>query len=152
MPSDNLLRLVALDPESLTIVSAHVQDAVAKVRDLVWLPREHKFALGMNRFVWVSAGGGRGVAGMPERRRAALHFDRVSSVQSLGFDRRRRDTVLSLLAIRFQPGEGPSGHVEIDFAGGGTLRLAVECIEAQLTDLGPAWAAKNRPRHDLSGV
>jgi hypothetical protein len=151
MPGDTLLRLVALDPEGLTVISAHVQDAVAKVRDLVWLPRERKFAVGMNRFVWENALAG-GAASTPERRRTALHFDRVSSVRSLGFDRRRRDTVLSILAIRFEPGDAPSGHVEIDFAGQGTLRLAVECIEAQLTDLGPAWAAEHRPRHDLSGT
>ena len=30
------------------------------------------------------------------------------------------------------------GHIDLDFAGGGTIRLSVECLEARLQDLGAA--------------
>jgi Protein of unknown function (DUF2948) len=39
--------------------------------------------------------------------------------------------------------------VEVTFAGGGALKFDVECIEAQLADLGPAWAAKAKPKHGV---
>ena len=39
------LKLIALDADDLAIVSAHLQDAVLKAADLVYLPREKRFAL-----------------------------------------------------------------------------------------------------------
>ena len=55
--------------------------------------------------------------------------------------------MLSLLAIRFDGADAPAGSVELVFAGGALIRLEVECIEAQLTDLGGAWSAASRPLH-----
>ena len=40
-----------------------------------------------------------------------------------------------------------SCSVELRFAGGGTVRLDVECLEARMQDLGAAWAAKAKPEH-----
>jgi len=37
----------------------------------------------------------------------------------------------------------------LDFAGGATIRLSVEVLEIQLTDLGPAWSTPVAPRHVL---
>jgi len=42
----------------------------------------------------------------------------VNAVRSIGFDRRKGDDVLSLLAIRYRPeGEGPEGVVELGSLG-----------------------------------
>ena len=41
-----------------------------------------------------------------------------------------------------------AGAVELVFAGGGTLRVEVECLEATLTDLGAAWSTEHCPHHD----
>ena len=57
--------------------------------------------------------------------------------------------MLELLAIAFMPIDGPAGIVELRFAGGGTVRLGVECLEARLQDLGAAWAATAKPAHAL---
>ncbi|TIS73354.1 MAG: DUF2948 family protein, partial [Mesorhizobium sp.] len=46
------LKLIALDDQDLSIISAHVQDAVMKVSDLEYLPAAKRFVLTMNRFVW----------------------------------------------------------------------------------------------------
>ena len=35
------------------------------------------------------------------------------------------------------------------FSGDASLRLEVECVEAQLADLGPVWAARHAPAHDV---
>jgi hypothetical protein len=148
MADPDQLRVAAIDEEDLAVVSAYVQDAVLKVGDMVFLPREHRFALAMNRFIWEKAIDGK----RPdyERRRAALTFDRVLKVQTAGIDRSKPDAVLELLAVRFTVGDNPAGIVELIFAGGGAVRLNVEVIEARLADLGAAWATKARPNHETS--
>ena len=148
-PDADLLRLIALDAEDLAIVSAHVQDAVLRVADINWLARGKHFVLGMNRFVWEAVSGGSWRKRDYQRRRAALHFARVSRVQSIGIDR-HSDAVLELLAIRFEPVDSPSGDVVLDFAGSATIRLSVEVLEIELTDLGPAWSTPVAPRHVIT--
>jgi hypothetical protein len=49
---DDRLRLIALDAEDLAVLSAHVQDAVLKVGQMRWMPRERRFVIGLNRFAW----------------------------------------------------------------------------------------------------
>jgi len=148
MPDADRLRLIALDEDDLAILSAHVQDAVCKVGDLRWYPTERRFALALNRFAWEAGAEGRWRKTW-QRRRSVLHFERVEGVRSAGIDRRRTDQVLSLLAVRFEPRDGPAGDVLLVFSGGPTIRLAVECVEAQLSDLGPAWSTPHAPRHVL---
>jgi hypothetical protein len=139
------LKLVALDSEDLAVISAHMQDSVLKVADIDWSPRDKQFSLAANRFVWEEAARKR--KGF-ERRRAALVFKRVLSVRSIGIDRARRDDVLSLLALRFeQKGEGPEGTLELSMSGTASIALDVECIEAQLADIGGAWETTSKPRH-----
>jgi hypothetical protein len=140
------LKLIALDPDDLVVLSAHTQDAVLRCGDMVWSPRKHRFALAMNRFAWESEGRSR----QHQRRRAAMHFDRVTAVRSIGINRDAPDAIASLLAIEFVPGDAPAGEVRLLFAGGGEIRLSVECIEAQLADLGAAWQTRARPAHDLA--
>jgi hypothetical protein len=147
MPDDDLLRLVALDSEDLTILSAHVQDSVVKVKDIVLEGGD--LVLAMNRFVWEKSAVSTWRKREYMRRRSALRVARVNRLQSTGIDRGAPDTVLELLAIEFEPAEAPSGDILIAFAGGATLRASVEVPEVQLTDLGPAWSTERAPRHRL---
>ena len=143
------LRLAALDGEDLVVLSAHVQDAVLRAGDLLWSPARRRFALAMNRFAWETVKSGRR-ARPYQRRRSAMHFDRVVAVKSTGIDRSTPGAILSLLAVEFTETEAPAGEVRLLFAGGGEIRLNVECIEAQLADLGAAWQTKARPAHGLA--
>ena len=145
MADQDRLRVAAVDEEDLAVVSACVQDAVLKVGDMVYLPKERRFALAMNRLAWEKADGARRDY---QRRRAALTFDRVESVKTSGIDRARPDAVLELLAVTFTLADAPAGAIELVFAGGGAVRIAVEVIEARLADLGPAWAAAAVPAHE----
>ncbi|NML74933.1 DUF2948 family protein [Rhizobium sp. S-51] len=139
------LKLLALDPDDLSVISAHMQDAVFKVADMAFVPRSGLFTLAVNRFVWETSAEKRKSF---ERRRSALSFKRVEAVRSIGFDRRRGDEVLSLLTIRYRvEGEGPEGVVELVLSGGGMIALDVECIEAQLADTGGAWETSLKPGH-----
>ena len=148
MSDPDFLKLAAIDEEDLAVVSAYVQDAVLKVGDMVYLPKERRFALAMNRFIWEKLEGERKDF---ERRRAALTFDRVERVKTTGIDRNRADAVLELLAVRFLPTSLPAGAIELTFAGGAAVRIEVEVIEARLADLGAAWSTNVVPHHDLAG-
>jgi hypothetical protein len=139
------LKLLALDGEDLDIVSAHVQDAIVRVGDMGFAKAERRFVMLMNRYAW-EAGDQRGRG---ERRRTGLHFDFVTNARAEGFDLGAKDGVLELLAVRFIAGEEPAGEVLLTFAGGGTVRLEVDCLEARLRDLGGVWAAKAQPRHEI---
>ena len=140
------LVLAAADAEDLETISARLQDAVAQVKDLVYLPKSRRFAALFNRYKWESPGGRSGT-----RVRAGLHIDGVLSAKASKLRPENPDAVASLLAIRFQPkgDEDPGGIIELFFSGGGILRLEVECIDAELADLSGEWAALGRPVHEL---
>lgn len=140
------LKLVALDAEDLAILSSHLQDAVLRVGDITYLPKEQRFVAALNRFAWETLAEER--PDRFERRRAAIHFARVRSVKASRIRQDRPDAVLSLLAIEFVPTEEPEGTVTLHFAGGGAIRLEVECIEAQCADTGTSWVARAKPSHD----
>ncbi|MET3593167.1 MULTISPECIES: DUF2948 family protein [Mesorhizobium] len=139
------LKLIALDDQDLSIVSAHVQDAVMKVSDLEYLPAAKRFVLTMNRFVWEAKSGL--FRQHNERRQSVLHFDRVLGAKTSGIQRDKPAEVLSLLAVSFVAISKPAGIIELVFSGGGTIMLDVECIEARLADIGGSWEATSRPVH-----
>lgn len=139
------LKLAAMDADDLSVLSAHVQDAVLKVSEVKWMQATGHLVVPMNRFAWERTKAfGRG---SNERRRAVLQFDRVRSVQAVGVTPEDKDRVLSLLALVFDAGDPPAGAISLVCSGDTVLRLEVECIEARLTDLGPAWSASMRPKH-----
>src|SRR3954452_11077636 len=106
------LKLVAMDKDDLAVMSAHLQDAVLKVGDMAWLPRERRFALVANRFDWEAAG-----QGQNRRRRTGLHFDRVMRVRRTKVRADQPDAVLNLLAVTFEETDAPSGLVTLIFSG-----------------------------------
>jgi DUF2948 family protein len=137
------LKLIALDAEDLAVLSAHLQDAIAKVSDIAYLPKEKRFAMVLNRFDWTGA-----ERNSPARRRAGIHFERVLAAKTRGIDLAARDAIVNLLAVEFEEQESPSGIVTLLFSGGAAIQLNVECLEAALSDLGPQWPARERPHHD----
>jgi hypothetical protein len=145
------LKLIAFDADDLAVVSANLQDAVVRVQDMAYLKAERRFAMVANRFDWLAAQAASGSSGKPDhvRRHTAVRFERVLAVKVQAIDLKAKRRVLSLLAIGFEArgADDPAGFVTLTFAGGGAIRLEVECIEAELKDLGGAWAAKRKPEH-----
>lgn len=141
------LKLMALDAEDLGVLSAHLQDAVMRVSDMTYLKAEKRFAAVLNRFDWQTVAARSGRKESYERRRTGLRFERVLGAQVTGIDLKDQTAVLSLLAISYTPKDDPEGFVELHFSGGAGIRLQVECIEAELADLGAAWSTQRKPRH-----
>jgi Protein of unknown function (DUF2948) len=148
-PSMDQLKLIAFDAEDLDVISAHLQDAILKAGDMSYLPKEKRFVAVLNRFDWSLALESGVKRTALRRRQTALRFERVLKAQYTGIDLAHTDATLSLLALRFEPAgpEDPAGAVVLYFSGSGAVRLEVECIEAEMKDLGPAWRARRRPNH-----
>lgn len=134
------LQLLAEDPEDLAVISAALQDAVAKVGDIVFEARARRLTIEFNRFRWE--------VGARQRVRSALQLGGVMSVQARKIRRERRDGVLELLAIGFEPDEAPGGLLTLSFAGGGDLRVRIECVDAVLADISEPWPTPREPAHD----
>jgi hypothetical protein len=138
------LKFVALDKDDLEVVSAHLQDASVKVSDIIWLPQEKRLVIALDRFDWLAASG---MSPEFRRCRAALRFERVFACKCRSVSPADKNAVLNLLAVDFVDDDAPGGIVTLTFDGGAALRLEVECLEAELADLGPVWAAKECPAH-----
>lgn len=136
-----MLRLQADDAEDLSVISAQMQDAVLKRADMQFDAKRRRFALVANRFAWDA---------LPqrERRRTGLHFDDVTAVKVLGFEKAHASAILSVLAIGFEPADGLAGHVTLNFSAGKQIKLAVDCLNVTMADLGGAWSASAVPGHD----
>jgi hypothetical protein len=145
------LKLVALDEDDLKIVSAHLQDAVLRMSDMAWVPSEHRFAAILNRFDWLAAVDGDG-GGNLRRCRCALRFDKVKRAQVQNIRPGEPSAFAELLAVTYEEAQPPSGYITLYFAGGGAVRLEVECIEGELCDLGVAWKTAIKPQHAVADV
>jgi hypothetical protein len=140
------LKLLADDIEDLNVISAALQDAVCTIGDIAFEAGARRLTLPVNRFRWESPA--KRDAG--ERVRSALQFGGVLAVKARRLRLDAKQGVLALLAMGFEPGEAPGGAVTLTFAGGGELRLTVECIDAVLADLSTPWATPRRPAHDVA--
>jgi len=146
------LKLVVLDRDDIEVVSAHVQDALVRVADIFWQPREQRFVMALNRFDWMTAADSKAKSNADYRRcRTALRFERVIGCKCRNLDQSNKDARLNLLAVEFAERDAPAGLVTMTFSGGGVIRLEVECLEAELADLGEIFAADACPNHFAAG-
>lgn len=136
-----LLRLLAQDEADLAVISAAMQDAVAKVGDITFEPRARRLTIAFNRYRWEAGGGA--------RVRSGLQLGGVLKFETRKIRRDAPDAVLELLALTFEPGEAPGGVVTLSCAGGGDLRVTVECVEAVLADVSQPWPTPRTPEHEL---
>lgn len=141
------LKLTALDADDLAVISAHMQDAIAHVGDMIYLRCQGTFALVANRFVWT---GERRQEGSGQRRLTGLSINRVKRVRTHRLRQGARDAVVNLLAVTIEPdADGTGGTIVLTLSGGGAIRLEVEVIEVQMSDMGEEWRTGRVPHHDL---
>jgi hypothetical protein len=136
------LRLRAEDEEDLAVVSAILQDALISVAEMAYLPEERRFVLVANRFSWEPPM--TGLRKNFERRLTGLSVSEVTAVRRRGFTLSQRDRILVLLAMR-----AVEGAIELDFAGGVSIRLETGGVLCHLDDLSEPWPTKWQPRHPV---
>ena len=134
------LRLLAEDEGDLAVISAALQDAVAKIGDIVFEAKARRLTVAFNRFRWE--------AGAKQRVRSALQLGGVLKLEARKLRRDRPNAVVELRAVTFEPGEAPGGILTLAFAGGGDLRAHVECVDAILADVSQPWPTPREPAHE----
>ncbi|KZK85369.1 hypothetical protein PsW64_00042 [Pseudovibrio sp. W64] len=142
------MKLMALDQEDLQIISSMVQDSVLKLADIKYLPAERRLVLTMNRYLWETDENNQK---RRMRARSVLSVSRVDAVKAQKINQTNKDMVLSLLCVLFEETNAPAGQLKLEFSGGAAIAANIECIEAQLADLGSVWETESRPEHDLEG-
>lgn len=145
------LRLLAEDVDDLTVIAACLQDALAKVCEMTYLPSQRRFVLALSRYRWE----GEDTQGKSprafERVTCGLHFDSVQAVRVRGQVQTQPEAVLELLTIAAAPATKPGAEggatITLLFAGDAAIQLDVECIDAALSDITTPWPVPLRPDH-----
>ncbi|WP_224826374.1 DUF2948 family protein [Cognatishimia sp. MH4019] len=143
------LRLMAADVEDLQVISSLAQDAVFPASEIKWLAADRRFAILLNRFRWEDVPQAERRGRDFERVQAVLLIEDVAKVQSQGVTKGDADTILSILALTFTPGDDGTGRLELTLAGDGAIGLEVESLNVVLKDVTRPYVApsKQAPGH-----
>ena len=78
------------------------------------------------------------------RTHSLLSFSGVTGVQSRQMDRSRPNHIYSVLSLAFA-----DGIAQVEFSGGGSLRLLVARLDCLMEDVGEPWPAASEPQHKV---
>lgn len=143
------LHLKALEAYDLQVISALVQDAVFPASEMRWQRAPRRFAVLLNRFRWEDRAAAERRGQHYERVQALLVISDVLRVTRQGVDPRDGDTILSLLALAFEPGADGAGRLILTLSGDGAVALDVECLDVTLKDVTRPYHAPSKavPKH-----
>ena len=140
------LKLLALNHDDLKVLSAHLQDSVILVKDIIFLKKSRTFLMMVNRFMWEDVE--RGIFRENKRIRCAIKFENVLEVKSRNISQKKKDKILELLSIDSEI-KNNKKELLITFAGNNEIILIVEEINILLDDVGASWKVKHTPKHEL---
>ncbi len=141
------LKLIARSIEDLKVVSAHLQDAIANIRDIAKLEKNKIFLMQLNRFMWEDVE--RGVFRKNKRIRTVLKFENVLKVHSKNINQTKKDKFLDFLTIETIQMPDNNYEMKLVFAGDSIIKVISEVIEVTLDDQGDSWDTKNMPKHKV---
>jgi len=133
---DERLLLLAQEPDEVPLLSALAQSATVRAVDVGYDRRAHRLVLLLNRYRWEANDG--------TRVRSALRIDSVGGVQRRHWPTGDDPAVTTLELLAFSQ---DAGVLTVNFAGGATLRVEIECTDLVLEDISGPWAAGREPRH-----
>ena len=146
LKTDFSLKLLALNDDDLKVLSAHLQDSVTLVKDIIFLKKSRTFLMMVNRFMWEDVE--RGIFRENKRIRSAVKFENVLEVKSRNINQKKKDKILELLSIDSEI-KNNKKELLITFAGNNEIILIVEEINILLDDVGLPWKVKHVPKHEL---
>tara|TARA_B100001146_G_C16137833_1_gene415370 strand:+ start:600 stop:1046 length:447 start_codon:yes stop_codon:yes gene_type:complete len=144
--TDFNLKLLALNDDDLKVLSAHLQDSVVLVKDIIFLKKSRTFLMMVNRFMWEDIE--LGIFRENKRIRCAVKFENVLEVKSRNISQKKKDKILELLSIDSEV-KNNKKELLITFAGNNEIILIVEEINILLDDVGLPWKVKHIPKHQL---
>ncbi len=83
------LKLIANSDEDLRIISAHLQDSITQVKNIVHLKKNRIFLIQFNRFMWEDVE--KGVFRKSRRVQSVLKFDNILGVYSRNLNQKKKD-------------------------------------------------------------
>ena len=128
--SHRSLSLRAEDEEDFAVISALLQDAEVKLRDMTFVKDECKFIVLVNRFVRESQTENVIQQGTMNRVQTGLCFDGVKSVRTRDIIREDRNILLRFLSVSYVQEE-----VALIFSGGGAIKLKGDNMICLFRDL-----------------
>ena len=143
----NNLKLIGKNQEDLKVISAHSQDSIVAVKDMIFLEKNRIFLMMVNRFMWEDIE--KGVFRHHKRIRCAVKFEEVLKVMSQNINQKNKNKLLECLAIKCNKILDKNYEINFFFAGGGVITLISEFIEVIMHDLGASWKVKHFPRHKI---
>lgn len=147
------LKLRAESQESLTIISAALQDAILQVGDIRFDKNAHTLTLRASRYMHEQGTQEQntreqGTKKTGKRIQCGVQFHNILSVQAKGIERADPKAYIVLLSVEYEEGKTPpGGELCLRFAGGGELRLQAEYIELHLVDYLQTRDTDKQPLH-----
>lgn len=140
------LHLHAVNADDLEVLSAALVSTTVKRADLALQKARRRLAFVGNRFRWED-GRLEGMGG--SRIRTGVQINDVIGVRAQGMAALDGEAVLELLSITQKPLDAPAAELTLNFAGGMTMLLDVDCIDVLMDDMGRPWYTPNQPDHGL---
>ena len=144
------LRLSGTSDEDLRIISAHLQDSITQVKNIVHLKRNRIVLIEFNRFMWEDVE--KGVFRKSKRIQSILKFENVLNVYSSNINQNIKNRFLDFLAIETKLLSDKSYEIKLNFAGDILIKLNAEIVECFLQDQGESWETKNQPKNNFFNV
>ena len=141
------LKLIARTDEDLKVISAHLQDSIADIKNIAHLKKNKIFLMQINRFMWEDVE--KGVFRKNKRIRTVLKYENIVEVNSKKINQQNKDKFLDFLAIECHQMPDKNYEMKLIFSGDLIIRVLVEVIEVTLDDQGEPWDTKNKPKHKV---
>ena len=133
--------------EDFEIISAHLQDSIVTIRDIVFLKSNKTFLMIVNRFMWEDIE--KGLYRENRRVRCAVKFESVLKVQTKNINQKDKNKPLECLAFKCSSKPNNYNLINIFFAGNGIITIISESIDVIMEDLGKSWKVKKAPLHKI---
>ena len=141
------IKLIGKNYEDLKVISAHLQDSIVVIGDMVFLKKNKTFIMIVNRFMWEDIE--KGIFRQGKRIRCAVKFEEVLEVKSQNINQNNKKKSLEYLAIKCSLNDDETYNIKIFFAGNSIITIMSEAIEVFMHDLGKPWQAKHVPLHKI---
>ena len=141
------LKLTGTSEEDIKVISAHLQDSITQIKDIIHLKINRIFLIQFNRFMWEDIE--KGVFRNNKRVISVLKFENVLNVYSKNLNQNSKDRFLDFLAIETKFLSDKSYEINLHFAGDILIKINSEVIECFLEDISDPWETKNKPKKNI---
>ena len=143
----NRLKLIGKNIEDLKIISAHCQDSIVKIKDIVYLKENKIFIMMLSRFMWEDIE--KGVFRNYKRIKSVLKFNFIESVLAKNINQQHENRNIELLAIKSNYNQDNLYDIHLIFSGNSIILIKTEEIDVMLDDQDFFWEVKHFPKHKI---